>query len=142
LPGAKRAIIKQVSGYAALSKRDLSAVGDMVRDAKLLAEEEGAAEITFEHIARATGLLFESDKPWAEMERRLQNQKLGRKALRHLPDIGAEAAPEAAQEPAETRGRDISPRLAPSAPRGNRMRLQEPVSALIREPSEAILTPV
>jgi hypothetical protein len=145
LPGAKRAIIKQVAGYAALSKRDLSAVGDIVREAKLLAEEEGAAEITFDHIARATGLLFESDKPWAEMERRLQNQKLGRKALRHLPDIGAEAAPEAApegaQEPPETRGRDITPRLSPSAPRGNRMRLQEPVSALIREPDEAILTP-
>ncbi len=112
LPGAKSAIIKQVSGYAALSKRDLSAVSDIVREAKLLAEEEGAAEITFEHIARATGLLFESDKPWAEMERRLQNQKLGRKALRHLPDIGAEAAPEGAQDPPETRGRNISPRLA------------------------------
>jgi hypothetical protein len=142
LPGAKSAIIKQVSGYAALSKRDLSAVGDIVRDAKLLAEDEGAAQITFEHIARATGLLFESDKPWAEMERRLQNKKLGRKALRHLPDIGAEVAPEAAQEPPGTHGRNITPRLAPSAPRGNRMRLQEPVSALIREPSEAILTPV
>jgi hypothetical protein len=143
LPGADGATIKQIMGYEAMSKRDLSAVGDVAREAKLLAEEDGAGRVTFEHVKRAIHeVLLVSDVPWAEMEKRLQHQKLGRKALRHSPDIAAEAAPEAAQEPAETRGRDITPRLAPSAPRGNRMRLQEPVSALIREPDEAILTPV
>ena len=142
LPGADKATIEQVLAYEALSKRDLSAVGDIVREAKLLAEEEGAKKVTFEHVQRAIHeVLLVSDVPWAEMEKRLRDKKLGHKALRHSPSIAPEAAPEDVQEPAETRGRDISPRLAPSAPRGNRMRLQEPVSALIREPDEAILTP-
>jgi hypothetical protein len=142
LPGADKATIKQILAYEALSKRDLSAVGDVVREAKLLAEEEGAKKVTFEHVQRAIHeVLLVSDVPWAEMEKRLRDKKLGHKALRHSPSIAPEAAPEDVQEPAETRGRDISPRLAPSAPRGNRMRLQEPVSALIREPDEAILTP-
>ena len=142
LPGADRATIKQMMAYEALSKRDLSAVGDVAREAKLLAEEDGAHQVTFEHVKRAIHeVLLVSDVPWAEMEKRLKHQKLGRKVLRYSTDIAAEAAPEAAQEPAETRGRDISPRLAPSAPRGSRMRLQEPVSALIHEPDDAILTP-
>jgi DNA transposition AAA+ family ATPase len=142
LPGADKATIEQVLAYEALSKRDLSAVGDIVREAKLLAEEEGAKKVTFEHVKRAIHeVLFVSDVPWAEMEKRLRDKKLEHKALRHSPSIAPEPAPEDVPEPAETRGRDISPRLAPSAPRGNRMRLQEPVSALIREPDEAILTP-
>jgi hypothetical protein len=142
LPGADKATIKQIMAYEAISKRDLSAVGDTVKEAKLLEEEEGAKKVTFEHVQRAIHeVLLVSDVPWAEMEKRLRDKKLGHKALRHSPSIAPEAAPEDVQEPAETRGRDISPRLAPSAPRGNRMRLQEPVSALIREPDEAILTP-
>ena len=138
LPGAKKAIIKLISGYAAISKRDLSAVGDVVRDAKLLAAEEGAKEITFEHADRAIKVLFESDKPWSEMERRLEQKQLGRKAPRQAPAL----EPEASQEPAETRGRDITPRLSPGAHSGNRMRFGEPARVADGEPDEAILTPV
>jgi hypothetical protein len=126
-----------------MSKRDLSAVGDVAREAKLLAEEDGASHVTFEHVKRVIHeVLFVSDVPWAEMEKRLQLKKIGRKASRHSLSVAQEPAPEAIQEPAETRGRDIGHRLAPSALRGNRMRLQEPVSALIHEPDEAILNPV
>ena len=103
LPGSDKATIKQVVAYEALSKRDLSAVGDVVREAKLLAEEDGASKVTFEHVKRAIyEVLIVSDVPWAEMEKRLQHQKLGRKASRQAPAL----EPEASQEPAETRGRD------------------------------------
>jgi hypothetical protein len=139
LPGADKATIKQIMAYEALSKRDLSAVGDVVREAKLLAEEDGASKVTFEHVKRAIyEVLIVSDVPWAEMEKRLQHQKLGRKASRLAPAL----EPEASQEPAETRGRDITPRLSPGAHGGNRMRFGEPARVADGEPDEAILTPV
>jgi hypothetical protein len=138
LPKADRATIKQILAYEALSKRDLSAVGDVVRESKLLAEQEGAAKVTFEHVKRAIHeVLLVSDLPWAEMEKRLQHQKLGRKAPRQTITV----EPEGIQEPPETRGRDILPRLSPGAASGNRMRFREPVAAPISELDEAVLTP-
>ena len=71
------------------------------------------------------------------MEKRLQQQKLGRKGLRGAPAI----APETAPEPAETRGRDITPQLSRGAASGNRMRFQAADPALVSEPAEAILAP-
>jgi DNA transposition AAA+ family ATPase len=139
LPGADKATIKQIMAYEALSKRDLSAVGDVVREAKLLAEEDKASKVTFEHVKRAIyEVLIVSDVPWAEMEKRLQHQKLGRKAPRHAPAI----EPEASQEPGATRGRDIEPRLSPGASRGSRLRFEEADPARVSDPDEAILTPV
>jgi hypothetical protein len=139
LPGADRATIKQIMAYEALSKRDLSAVGDAVREAKLLAEEDGARRVTFEHVKRAIHeVLIVSDVPWAEMEKRLQYRKLGRKTPREAPAL----EPEPSQEPPETRGRDISPRLLPGASGGSRMRFQEPVVGTAGTPEEAILVPV
>ena len=139
LPGADKATIKQIMAYEALSKRDLSAVGDVVREAKLLAEEDGASKVTFEHVKRAIyEVLIPSDVPWAEMEKRLQHQKLGRKAPRLAPAL----EPEASQEPSETRGGDITPRLLPGASGGRRMRFQEPVVGTADTPEETILVPV
>src|ERR1017187_3205466 len=101
LPGADKATIKQIMAYRSLSKRDLSAVGDVVREAKLVAEEDGASQVTFEHVKRAIyEVLIPSDVPWAEMEKRLQHRKLGRNASRQAPAL----EPEASHEPAETRG--------------------------------------
>jgi DNA transposition AAA+ family ATPase len=139
LPGADKATIKQVMAYEALSKRDLSAVGDVAREAKLLAEEDGARRVTFEHVKRAIHeVLIVSDVPWAEMEKRLQYRKLGRKVPREAPAL----EPEPSQEPPETRERDISPRLLPGASGGRRMRFQEPVVGTADTPEETILVPV
>jgi hypothetical protein len=139
LPEAGPATIKEVLGYTAISKRDLSAVGDVVRESKLLAEQEGAAKVTYEHVKRAIHeVLLVSDLPWAEMEKRLQHQKLGRKAPRHAPAI----EPETGQEPPEARGRDILPRLSPGTSSANRMRFRDSVGAPVSEPDEAVLTPV
>jgi hypothetical protein len=138
LPGADKATIEQIMGYEALSKRDVSAVGDIVREAKLLAEKDASRRVTFEHVKRAMyEVLIPSDVPWAEMEKRLQHRKLGRKAPRQTITV----EPEGIQEPPEARGRDILPRLSPGAVSGNRMRFREPVAAAISEPDEAVLTP-
>ena len=139
LPGADKATIKQIMAYEALSKRDLSAVGDVVREAKLLADEDGASQVTFEHVKRAIHeVLIASDVPWAEMERRLQHRKLGRKASQQAPAL----EPEASQEPAETHERDITPQLSPGATSGSRVRFRAADPALVSEPDDAILTPV
>src|ERR1035441_4310718 len=75
LPGADKATIKQITAYEVISKRDLSAVGDLVREAKLLAEEDGSRKVTFEHVKRAIHeVLFVSDVPWREIEKRLQHR--------------------------------------------------------------------
>jgi DNA transposition AAA+ family ATPase len=138
LPGADKATIKQIMGYEAMSKRDLSAVGDVVREAKLLADKDGASQVTFGHVKRAIyEVLIPSDLPWREMEQRLQQKQFGRKAPRQAPAL----EPEAGQEPAETLGRDITPRLSPGASRGSRLRFQEADPAQVSEPDEAILTP-
>ena len=139
LPGADKATITQIMAYEALSKRDLSAVRDMVREAKLLAKEDGARSVTFDHVKRAMyEVLIPSDVPWAEMEKRLRDQKPGRKASRAALALELEAVP----EPAGTRGRDIAPQLSPGAHSGNRMRFGEPARVADGEPDEAILTPV
>ena len=93
-PGADRATIKEILGYVALSGRDLSAVGDVARESKLLAEEEGAAKITFEHVKRAIHeVLFINDVPWAEMEKSLRDRKRGRRASPEAPVPVPEASP-------------------------------------------------
>ncbi len=127
LPGADRATIKQIMAYEALSKRDLSAVGDVAREAKLLAEEDGAHRVTFEHVKRAIHeVLIVSDVPWAEMERRLQHQKVGHKASRIAP----EDAMEAIQEPSEPARREISPRILPAMTANRLVRSGGPVAVL------------
>ena len=127
LPKADRATIKQILGYEALSKRDLSAVGDVVRESKLLAEQEGATKVTFEHVKRAINeVLTVSDVPWFEMEKRLRDKKPGRRALPEAPAL----VPEPVQEGTETQERDINPRLSGGAVGGSRLRFQSADPAL------------
>jgi hypothetical protein len=139
LPGADKATVKQIMAYEALSKRDLSAVGDVAREAKLLAEEDGASRVTFEHVKRAIHeVLIVSDVPWAEMEKRLEHKKLGRKA----PQQALTVEPEASQERPEARGRGILPRLSPGAASGNRMRFRAADPALQNAQDLPVLSPV
>ena len=113
LPGADKATIKQVVAYEALSKRDLSAVGDVVREARLQAEEAGAKKVSFEHVNRAIHeVLLVSDVPWAEMEKRLRDKQRGRKAMPEAPAL----APEPVQERAETPEREDFPRAFAGRP--------------------------
>ncbi len=88
LPAADGAMVKAIMGYAAISKRDLSAVGDVVREAKLSAGQDGAKQVGFKHIREAIyEVQLRSDEPWAEMERRIEWGRGGRRAA--LPDVPA-----------------------------------------------------
>jgi len=79
LPGSDSATIKAVVAYAGLSSRDLSGVGDVAREARLLANREGSKKVLFQHVKRAIHeVLIPSDTPWAEMERRLESKGKGR----------------------------------------------------------------
>jgi hypothetical protein len=127
LPGADKATIMQIMAYEAMSKRDLSAVGDIVQEAKLMAEKQGARRVSFEHVKRAMYEdLIPSDVPFAEMEKRLQQPMRRGKALRDVPAL----SPEPDQEPAETPKREISPRISPNALTRRLVRSSEPVGAL------------
>lgn len=138
-PKADRATMKQILGYVAMSKRDLSALGDVVRESKLLAEQEGAAKVTFEHVKRAIHeVLLVSDLPWAEMEKRLRNQKPGGRALPEAPAL----VPEPVQERAETQELDINPRLSGGAAGGSRMRFHAADPALETAQDLPVLSPV
>ena len=129
----------QIMAYEAFSKRDLSAVGDMVREAKLLAEEDGASQVTFEHAKRAMHeVLIVSDTPWAEMEKRIQQRKLKRRALPEAPAL----VPEPAQERDETQERDINPRLSGGAAGGSRLRFHAADPALETAQDLPVLSPV
>jgi hypothetical protein len=95
LPGADRAAITKALGYVALSKRDLSALGDVVREAGMLAEADGAKRVGFEHVDRAIReVLLLSDVPWAEMEARIRKARPSRRTSAAAPDSAPdEAAP-------------------------------------------------
>jgi len=132
LPEADNATIKQIVAYEALSKRDLSAVGDALREAKLLAEESGAKKVTFEHVRHAIHeVLLVSDGVWAEMERGLRDQPRGRQALPEAPVPD----PEATLEPAETPDREMAPRLSSAAYTRNRMQFRQTAPALVEAPA-------
>jgi hypothetical protein len=97
LPGADKRTVMLVLGYVALSKRDLSAVGDVAREAGLVAEQEGARKVTFEHVNRAIQeVLVPGDTPWAEMEQRLRNDSASRRRGQGMPMPPAPDAPERA----------------------------------------------
>jgi hypothetical protein len=139
LPGADSATLKQVMAYEALSKRDLSAVGDVVREAKLLVEREGANRIGFEHVRRAVQVLFASDAPWAEMEKRIRQHgavsRPSRRVATPAPDLGLGGA---APDPVES-----SPRLpiGPGAGAFTRGQAGQPTAAgqaRLRQPEEGV----
>jgi hypothetical protein len=132
IPGVDKATVKQIMAYEALSKRDLSAVGDVAREARLLAEQEGASRVTFEHVKRAIHeVLIVSDVPWAEMEKRLRNKQRGGKTVPEAPAL----APEPIQGGDDGRREDISPQLLPEARSGGRLRFRDTSPEMVEAPA-------
>jgi hypothetical protein len=135
LPSADKPTIDYIVGYALSSKLPWPAVVDAVDEARLLVEREGREVITFEDVDRAIrDYCVPSSAAMLQTFAVATDRKGGRKSRT--------VAAEPDQHLGEPRGRDISPGLAPSAIRGNQVRLQEPVSTLIDQRDEAILTPV
>jgi len=143
MPDADAAMIKLAVGYEAICKRDLSAIGDVAREARLIAEKDaGEAKLKFEHVKQAIhGVLIASDVPWAEMERRVQQSKragLARRGGDAAQELGLEAPGASAPITPAVRPHDAT-EMAPRRPGGNRqpaptgppgrIALQEPVGA-------------
>lgn len=67
LPGAPASALKLVLGYAMLSKRDLSAIGDVVDEIKAMQGGDTISKVTFEQIREAIEQhLMPSDQAFAE----------------------------------------------------------------------------
>jgi len=112
LPHVGQSGIKLVLGYEALSKRDISAIGDVVREAALLAEKEGARMVEFDHVARAIDeVLFVSDRPWAEMEKRIRPATSKRRSPIHIEADEAETSRRPAEMSVDERGSNAGTRL-------------------------------
>jgi hypothetical protein len=130
LPEADANTIRLVLGYEKLSGRDLSAVGDAVREAKRLAEESGERRVGFEHVDRAINELVASDQPWALLRRRvaegLQKKKAGRRIAAaldlpqdHTPGARHKASSEPLPQSTPGARRDtLSRQSAPEQTRG------------------------
>lgn len=113
LPGINRAGIKLAVGYAKLSKRDLSALGDVALEAKLLAEADGRTEITFADVERAINeQLIPSDKVFAvTLDRPARNsrQRRGTLAAQPLQDpCRDESEGEQEADLSRSRGEDLA----------------------------------
>ncbi len=84
LPNADANTINLILGYEKLSGRDMSAVGDAVREARRIAEESGEHQVSFEHVDRAVNELTASDQPWALLRRRVAEGLTRKRAGRRL----------------------------------------------------------
>jgi DNA transposition AAA+ family ATPase len=139
LPGVDKDTIDYVVGYALSSKLHMPAVVDVADEARLLVQREDRTEITFEDVERGIRDYCAPSVAAMIQTFRAANDGKGRcKPARSAPV----AAPESGQEPVETRGRDISPRLLPVASGGSRMRFRESAGVTSGTPDEAILAPV
>lgn len=104
---ASAKMISKIAGYALLSKRDLSAVGDVASEVKAMLGTNDLGNATVDHIHRAIyDFLIPSDKTFLEGMEAARNS--GRKSFRKraLP-LPEEPAPESTAEeilPARTRG--------------------------------------
>ena len=141
--GTCEAAIKKIVGYALLSKRDLSAVGDVATEISAMLGTEDLSKVSLEHVSRAiedflipSDLAFKVALTEAEAKQRPSRRKpapalptavVGDAADLDEPEA-APAAPEAAEtlEPVTARSRVTTPALGSAIPTTRRGGL-EPV---------------
>ncbi|HXB58273.1 MAG TPA: hypothetical protein VNU95_01840 [Candidatus Acidoferrales bacterium] len=102
---APEAAIKKIVGYALLSKRDVSAVGDVAAELRVMAGTENLTDVSTEQVHQAIyDFLLPSDRAFMEgMEASRVRSKKSRKLVSPLPEI---SDPEAGDE---TPGVDCQP---------------------------------
>ncbi len=129
-------IISQIVGYALLSKRDLSAVGDVASEVRAMLGTDDLSKATLDHVHRAIyDFLLPSDKTFLEgMEAaRVQGRKFIKRASLPVP---VESDPETVPESQPTPGRepiDATPcnrRGQQAIGRGNGLRAEAPQPVL------------
>ena len=141
---AGEAVIKKVVGYALLSKRDLSAVGDVAAEIRAMLGPENLSKISVEHVHRAiTEFLIPSDQAFkvsldaAESAQRKTNRRPAPLVLPILADESEPMEPELQPASVETPDAPATPRTRGGmafAPRGSNN------PATIRGGQEAVLT--
>ncbi len=102
-PKAEARLISQIAGYALLSKRDLSAVGDVASEVRAMLGTDDLSKATLDQVHRAIyDFLLPSDKTFLEgMEAARQS---GRKSFRKsAPALPEETLQEPVQPPQEER---------------------------------------
>ncbi len=137
-PTAGNDIIKRMLGYVRLSKRDLSALGDIERELRFVLQpsDPGAvdlatAHLTFEQVEQVidshlaqTDVSFARDL--ADVMEKLKSRTLSPRTLSE--------AREPVREPVQERGADVESdigfRALPPRDNGNRMRFRQPEPAL------------
>jgi hypothetical protein len=110
-------IISKIAGYALLSKRDLSAVGDVANEVRGMLGTDDLSKATLDHVHRAIyDFLLPSDKAFLEGMAAARNtgRKSRAKALAVLPE---ETGPEF--EPAPAPAPEARPGCPPARGRGN-----------------------
>jgi hypothetical protein len=111
--------ISKIAGYALLSKRDLSAVGDVADEVRAVLGTDDLAGASLDHVHRAIyDFLLPSDKAFLEDMEAARN--MGRKPPRKLtPPLPEVSEPESPQgEIASARGRGIVASLGPRSRSG------------------------
>jgi hypothetical protein len=108
-------IVSKIAGYALLSKRDLSAVGDVASEVRAMLDTDDLSGATVEHVHRAIyDFLLPSDKTFLEGMAAARNtgRKSRAKSLAVLPE---ETGPEFEPAPAP----EARPGCPPARGRGN-----------------------
>jgi hypothetical protein len=133
-PRSSDATIKRILGYIALTKRDLSALGDIAREARFLLNPSAPetvdlaqAPVTFEQVQQIIDeRLTATDVSFAQDLASALAGQASRKTARHALVMASGVE----RNPAGTQEREILPRRLQDAGGGNRMRLSAPVPAL------------
>jgi hypothetical protein len=102
-------IIKKIAGYALVSTRDLSAVGDVANEVRAMIGTDDLSKATLDHVHRAIyDVLFPSDKAFLEgME---AARSTGRKSRpKRTPVLPEETGPEFEPAPAQPERPECSP---------------------------------
>jgi len=114
---ADASMISKIVGYALLSKRDLSAVGDVADEVRAMLGSDDLSKATADHIHRAIyDFLLPSDKTFAEgmAAARSLGRKPGRRSAPAMTEAPAiESAPEELQAAPSDRSR--APALVPGS---------------------------
>ena len=142
--GASESVIKKVVGYALLTKRDLSAVGDVAAEIRAMLGTEDLGKATVEHVHRAiTEFLIPSDQAFRvalDEAESAQRKSSRRPAPAMLPVLADDSEPLDVANPAPSSAAEHQPRM--DRTRGGlpipAQRLANP--ATIRGSVEAVLT--
>ena len=111
-PKANARMISTIAGYALLSKRDVSAVGDVASEVRAMLGTDDLSRANTDHVHRAIyDFLLPSDKTF--LEGMAAARQAGKKSFRRpVPALPEEPAPETPQDESGSARRGVRPVVA------------------------------